>query len=187
MGFLKKFGSLFGSKGRRADSKRKPEQTVEDLWPNIEREFDANLQAKDDRATVSESEWYPVISSNVDRIRWGPGDSLLQVIFKDGSLYQYWDVERETFVAFLGTHSPGGFVWAILRQYGYRYAKLGTGHATAPPAAPRFDEQPFAVPKDIEALQAAKGRQAAQGGLWNWGTPTAKGAVKPPAGAGKTV
>ncbi len=134
------------------------------------------------RQTVHDADWIPMNSSNVDRIRWGRDDRLLQVIFKDGSLYQYWDVEEPIYRNFLGTHSPGQFVWYVLRQYGYRYAKLSGDLGATEPAAPRFDEHPFHVSKEIREVQKKAGRKPAEGGLWNSGLPKAVGVRKPPLG-----
>lgn len=131
--------------------------------------------------SVEEAQWYPLVSSNVDRIRYGEGDSRLQVIFHDGSLYQYEGVEPEVFMEFLRTHSPGQFTWNVLRQFQYPYQKLSSGHATRTPAAPRFDEMPYAVPDEIQAIQAKAGRKPAQGtDYFNLGTPVAQGFAPPP-------
>jgi hypothetical protein len=133
-----------------------------------------------DLRTVDLADWYDVVSSNVERIRYGADDLALQVVFKDGSLYQYEDVEPEVFMAFQRAPSPGSFVWYVLRQYGYQYAKIGGGESTTKPAAPRFDGQVYAVPEDIQKIQKKAGRKPTDGGLWNTGTPVARGAQPPP-------
>lgn len=150
--------------------------------------------------TVDRAQWYTMNSSNVDRIRYGEDDHLLQVIFKggktrrnNGSLYQYWDVEPQIFKAFLQTHSPGQFVWYVLRAYGYRYKKLAGGQATSSPKADRFGGEPFAVSQEIEAIQRRAGRSevdmpearvASGDKLWSptkvENIPIAQGVVPPP-------
>jgi hypothetical protein len=92
-------------------------------------------------------------------------------------------VEGDIFLAFLRTHSPGQFVWYVLRQYGYRYAKLSAGYGVTKPALPRFEGEPFAIPDDVQALQAAAGRKPKQGAEFHPGTPTAEG-VRPPPSVG---
>lgn len=133
-----------------------------------------------DLRTVDLADWISLLSTNVDRIRYGLDDETLEVIFKDGSHYAYYNVESEVFMAFQRAPSPGQFVWYVLRQYGYAYAKIGGGESTTPPIAPRFDGRPYAVPEDIQAIQARAGRRPTDGGLWNTGTPVARGAQPPP-------
>ena len=132
------------------------------------------------RRTIDDEQWYDLISSNVDRIRYHMPTQELQVVFKKkGDCYQYENVEPSIFQAFLRTHSPGQFVWYVLRQYGYSYRKIGGGFSTSAPAPGHFDEQPFAVSPEIEGVQRRAGRKPTNGGLWNFGTPTAKGAGGP--------
>ncbi len=195
MGFLKKLGSsvarLFGGQARRGDTARggkarrigtmAPAPTAD--WrgpPNL-----ADDSGDTEPRLVEDAQWYPLVSSNVDRIRYGDDDKKLQVVFKKkGSLYEYDDVEPDVFMEFLRAPSPGQFVWYVLRQYGYAYRHLADGHSTSSPAAPRFDEQPYAVPEHIQKVQAAAGRKPENGGLWNSGTPKA-GPFAPPPGAYK--
>jgi hypothetical protein len=114
---------------------------------------------KEEAAKGAWSEWYPLICSKVDRIRYNLGSRTLEVIFKDGQLYSYCDVEPEIFMALLRATNPGGFVQYILIQYGYAYKQRSSGNVVSPPAAPRFDDQPYAIPDDIQELQAKAGRK----------------------------
>ena len=56
------------------------------------------------------SDWYPLISSKVDRIRYNLGLTTLEVIFKNGQLYSYFGVEPEIFMEFLRIEVLAGFV-----------------------------------------------------------------------------
>lgn len=124
------------------------------------RQADSERKGRELQTTVDEAEWTKLNSSNVDRIRYGMADRTLQVVFKNGSLYAYYNVEPTIFLQFLRTHSPGQFVWYVLRAYGYRYRLLGKGYPTSPPRPERFDGMPFAVPAEIEALEKKAGRGA---------------------------
>lgn len=141
-------------------------------------EFDKLVGRTERGATVDMAEWHRLNSSNVDRIRYGTFDRLLQVVFKDGSLYEYQSVEPEVFQRFLTTHSPGQFVWYVLRAYGYRYRRVnGAGsHGTTLPAADRFSGHPFAVPDDVQAVE----RRAGRGAVDVAGVVTSKGVRPPP-------
>lgn len=162
--------------GKTRDAKRLAELR-ERLDQQSKRAFDKAVQRAEMGTEVGNAEWHKLNSSNVDRVRYGTFDRKLQVVFKDGSLYEYDAVEPGIFQQFLTTHSPGQFVWYVLRAYGYRYRKLGSAgsYATAPRAAPRFDEQPFAIPEEAQRIN----RRAGRGGV-DVGVPVAKGVRPPP-------
>lgn len=170
---------IYGSSKKAAQQRSQMKRTG-DVNPVYRRQENAPPeQPKNESEGIDGEPWYTLISSNVDRIRYHKPASLLQVIFKDGSLYEYERVEPSIFMGFLQTHSPGQYVWYVLRQYGYPYRKVGAGYATSAPAANRFEGQPYAVPDWVEAMQKQAGRKAAEGGVWNKGTPTSKGVVPP--------
>lgn len=105
------------------------------------------------------TQWYPMNSTNVDRIRYLASARLCQAVYKKrGDLYQYEGVEPEIFLGWLQTHSPGQYQWYVIRAYGYRFSRLSTGQAVSPPRENRFEGEPFAVPAEIEAFQRARGR-----------------------------
>ncbi len=142
-------------------------------------DVDMRRDLRPDYKGIEQENWYSLTSSDVDRIRYSKQEHILQVVFKDGSFYAYYDVEPEIFMSFLRAPSPGQFVHYVLIQYGYRYAKIGSGLSASPPAPPRFDGQPYAVPDNIQEIQAKAGRKPAEGGMWNFGEPVAKGVVPP--------
>lgn len=138
------------------------------------READRDNRRDQTLVTVDEAEWTKLNSSNVDRIRYGTADKVLQVVFKNGALYAYYDVEPAVFLQFLRTHSPGQFVWYVLRAYRYRYRKLGEGFVVSPPRPERFDGMPFAVPQEIQNVQREAGRAEVDD------VPVARGVRQPP-------
>jgi hypothetical protein len=142
--------------------------------------------------SMGESRWVHLVSSNVDRIRYDEETRQLQVIFhahppQPARGYRYWNVEPNIFESFCRTHSPGQFVWYVLRAYGYPYKEMtGPFTESSAPASSRYDEMPFAVSADIEATQKRAGRKPQEGGLWNFGAPTAKPYKGSPTGAKQT-
>lgn len=131
--------------------------------------------------------WIPLISSNVDRIRYHEETRQLQVVFhahgrSPARAYRYWNVEPEIFEAFKHTHSPGQFVHYVLIAYHYPYEEMsGSFTSSQAPAAPRYDEQPFGVPERIQEVQRRAGR-----GMWDFGAPTSRPYNGPESGAPMT-
>lgn len=134
---------------------------------------------------VSGAEWHQLISSCVDKIRYGYQDHKLQVVYKNFDMkigvYEYYSVEPTVFESFLKTHSPGQFSWYVLRQYGYRYRKLsGVSIGVSAPAITGNEGEPFAISEEIQTIQRQAGRRPKEGGLWNHGEPVARGVGRPP-------
>lgn len=65
----------------------------------------------------------PVDSSNVAEIGYDLGSSTLEVMFNDGSLYQYFDVPESVYDDFVRAESHGGYLHANIRGE-YRYARV---------------------------------------------------------------
>jgi len=65
-----------------------------------------------------------VVSSNVGNVSYYPGKKVLQVGFKGGGAYQYFDVPRETYDDFITAGSKGKFFWQHVRNKGYSYRKV---------------------------------------------------------------
>ncbi len=90
---------------------------------------------------IYSSSWLTVGSSNVEAWRWLPDEDninfgTLEVEFKDGSIYQYYNVEYQTARDFYDVSSggsPGRFVWNRLRDV-YDYARVnGPSHQRTKP------------------------------------------------------
>ena len=65
----------------------------------------------------------PVTSSNVESIGYDEDSSTLQVEFKNGSTYQYFDVPVNIFTGLRDADSVGGYLAANIKGT-YRYSKV---------------------------------------------------------------
>lgn len=70
------------------------------------------------------SNWHAVSSSHLARIRYQESSRTLEVEFRDGSVYQYFDVPESEFRGLLSaTESHGKYFHEHIRE-NYRYARL---------------------------------------------------------------
>lgn len=67
--------------------------------------------------------WIPVESSNLERVRYLAETMTLEIQFKDGSVYQYFDVPETVFNELLAAESKGKFLHQQIKGF-YRYAKV---------------------------------------------------------------
>jgi hypothetical protein len=65
----------------------------------------------------------PVSSSNVASVGYDPNSMTLEVEFKDGSVYQYFDVPETVYQELMRASSVGEFMHANIRN-NYRYTKV---------------------------------------------------------------
>ena len=65
----------------------------------------------------------PVSSRNVVSVGYDQNTMTLEVEFKDGALYQYFDVPVTVYEEFVRASSVGGFLHAHIRD-NYRYVRL---------------------------------------------------------------
>ena len=65
----------------------------------------------------------PVTSSNVESIGYDEDSSTLQVEFKNGTTYQYFDVPENIFIGLRDAGSVGGYLAARIKGT-YRYSKV---------------------------------------------------------------
>jgi hypothetical protein len=72
---------------------------------------------------VHSGTWLHTASSNVEAIRYLYDDKILEVEFKNGSYYQYFDVPPDVARGMYLTDSPGRFVWRQLRDV-FNYGKI---------------------------------------------------------------
>jgi hypothetical protein len=64
----------------------------------------------------------PVTSSSLNSVGYDAERQVLEVEFVDGDVYQYFDVPREKYEAFLQSHSLGQFMnWQIKERYRYQF------------------------------------------------------------------
>ena len=68
-------------------------------------------------------EMISVDSSNIERIGHDEDSDTLQIEFKNGGTYQYFDVHRDVYEAMLGSESKGKFLHANIKGV-YRYSKV---------------------------------------------------------------
>lgn len=64
----------------------------------------------------------PVTSSNVVSIGYDPGSMTLEVEFRDGAIYQYFDVPEVVYQELMHASSIGQYMHNNIRN-AYRYAK----------------------------------------------------------------
>ena len=65
----------------------------------------------------------PVSSSNLASVGYNPANSTLEVEFRNGGIYQYFDVPAHEHEALIQASSHGTYFSANIRNT-YRYAKL---------------------------------------------------------------
>ena len=64
-----------------------------------------------------------VDSSNVESVGYDENSSTLQVEYKNGGVYQYFDVPEEVFIGLRDTDSVGRYLNANIKGT-YRYSKV---------------------------------------------------------------
>lgn len=65
----------------------------------------------------------PVTSTNISEIGYDPARSVLEVLFKNGSVYQYFDVPQREFDALEKAGSLGQYLNANIKGR-FRYARV---------------------------------------------------------------
>jgi KTSC domain len=65
----------------------------------------------------------PVSSSNIESIGYSPDIQLLEIEFKNGNVYQYFDIPQTTFDALMSASSHGTFFAASIRGV-FRFARV---------------------------------------------------------------
>lgn len=63
----------------------------------------------------------PITSSNLSQIGYDPDTMTMQIMFKNGSLYAYQNVEPETYDAMINGGDPGRYFAEIIKPQRYRY------------------------------------------------------------------
>ena len=65
----------------------------------------------------------PVISSNVESVGYDEDSATLEIEFKNGATYQYFDVPENVFTELRDADSVGGYLAARIKG-AYRYSKI---------------------------------------------------------------
>lgn len=65
----------------------------------------------------------PVQSSNISEVGYDPASMTLEVLFTNGTIYQYFDVPEALYQELISAESVGKFLNTQIKN-SYRYAKL---------------------------------------------------------------
>ena len=65
----------------------------------------------------------PVSSSNISEIGYDESSRILQVLFNNGSLYQYFDLSPQIYAELLKASSIGQYLNSNIKGH-YRYARI---------------------------------------------------------------
>jgi len=63
----------------------------------------------------------PVTSSNLSQIGYDPDTMTMQIMFKNGSLYAYQNVEPDTYETMMSSGDPGRYFTEIIKPQRQRY------------------------------------------------------------------
>ncbi|MHA3773448.1 KTSC domain-containing protein [Verrucomicrobiota bacterium sgz303538] len=66
----------------------------------------------------------PVNSSNLETIGYHPESQTLEVEFRHGGVYQYFNVPMHRFVGLMTAESKGRFFDQFIKKAGYSYRKV---------------------------------------------------------------
>ena len=68
-------------------------------------------------------DWVDVASSNLVRCRYDDANTVLEIEFKGGRIYQYFDVPQNTFEGLVQAPSKGKFFNEMIKN-SFRYARV---------------------------------------------------------------
>ena len=68
-------------------------------------------------------DWQSVSSSTIERVAYDRQTMTLSVEFKNGTVYQYFDVPEYVFSEFIAAGSPGQYLAQNIKR-AYRYARM---------------------------------------------------------------
>jgi hypothetical protein len=66
-----------------------------------------------------------VSSSNIVSIGYDPNVLILEIEFKGGDVYQYFQIPQQIFERLMGAKSHGRFLHAYIKKGGYAFKKIG--------------------------------------------------------------
>ena len=65
-----------------------------------------------------------VESSNIMSVGYDPVNMILEVEFKTGAVYQYYEVPQRIYDGLMAADSHGTYLAAYVKKGGYRYAQV---------------------------------------------------------------
>lgn len=68
-------------------------------------------------------EFSPFVSSNIQSLRYDDQAQVLQVVFNNGAVYEYYDLPRHVAEAFEAAESKGRFFAASIKGH-FRYSRV---------------------------------------------------------------
>ena len=68
-------------------------------------------------------DWHTLASSNMSRVRWDPGTSVMEIEFQNGRVYQYFDVPEAVFTGLRTAGSAGTYFNENIKG-AFRYARV---------------------------------------------------------------
>ncbi|RYZ92653.1 MAG: KTSC domain-containing protein [Proteobacteria bacterium] len=66
-----------------------------------------------------------VKSSNLESVGYDANSNTLEIEFKDGDVYQYFDVPERIYTGLMNAASHGSYFDRFVKKAGYRYKKIG--------------------------------------------------------------
>lgn len=66
----------------------------------------------------------PVSSSNLEAVGYHPESRTLEVEFRHGGVYQYFEVPMHRYVGLMTSTSKGSFFHQFIKKAGYKYRKV---------------------------------------------------------------
>jgi hypothetical protein len=67
----------------------------------------------------------PVASSNLAAVGYDSANSVLEITFLDGGIYQYYGVPSQIHAGLMSAGSKGSYFDQYVKKAGYRYSKVG--------------------------------------------------------------
>ena len=65
----------------------------------------------------------PVVSSNIRSVGYDANDSILEIEFNNGAIYQYFDIPENIYSDLISSDSIGGYLARHIKGY-YRYSRV---------------------------------------------------------------
>ena len=66
----------------------------------------------------------PVSSSNLASVGYDAPQQILEIGFRDGSVYQYFGVPQGVYAGLMAAGSHGQYLDALVKKAGYRYQQV---------------------------------------------------------------
>ena len=79
------------------------------------------LSKLNEEVSIENVERIPVESSNLESVGYSKVDEMLEIEFKSGSVYRYYDVEEEVYEGLMDADSHGSFFHYNIKEANYEY------------------------------------------------------------------